>query len=231
MEGVWVNVDCGFERRRRADRAQTDKDGRYELQFEPAMVVADADPYGVGIQPAFVSVQKPGFYDTSLRHRGNLALAGKPPEPDQQRFVADRAGVVLVNEPYELDFAMAPAARLEGQLVDAQGEPLARQSLGLLSPRMYPPNVGFTTVRTDATGRFLVENLPCTSFRFSCFQPPVAHSQDIAFARPGTWQLTLKYRETGPQRAELLVMDLQEPTPTKISGRVLDPNGNPAPGA
>ena len=114
MAGVEVNVDCGFEKPKRADRAVTDENGRYALEFKPAMYVADADPLGVGIQPAFVWAGKGGFYETSLRHKGNLAIAGKKPGPEEQQFVVGRAGVVLPHEPYELNFTMAPAARIEG---------------------------------------------------------------------------------------------------------------------
>jgi len=212
MEGVWVNVDCGFERPQRAGRTLTDEEGRYTLGFESAWVVANADPYGVGIQPAFVYARKDGFYETSLCHKGNLAMAGKAPGPAEQRFVAGRAGVVLVNEPYELNFVMAPAALLTGQLVDADGRPMADHDLWLFSGQMYPPHQRSIRIRTGSDGTFGPYTLPCTSVRFHGAQPPLAHSDEIAFTRAGNWRVTLKYRQTGPQTAQLLVENLQGPT-------------------
>ncbi len=212
MEGVWVNVDCGFERPQRAGRTLTDEEGRYTLGFESAWVVVDADPYGVGIQPAFVYAQKDGFYETSLCHKGNLAMAGKAPGPDEQRFVAGRAGVVLANEPYELNFVMAPAALLTGQLVGADGRPMADQDLWLFSGQMYPPHQSLIRIRTGSDGTFGPYTLPCTSFRLSCPGLRLAPNDEITFTRAGNWRLTLKCRETGAQRAELLIEDLQGPT-------------------
>jgi len=209
MEGVWVNVDCGFERPQRAGRTLTDEEGRYTLGFESAWVVANADPYGVGIQPAFVYARKDGFYETSLCHKGNLAMAGKAPGPAEQRFVAGRAGVVLVNEPYELNFVMAPAALLTGQLVDADGRPMADHDLWLFSGQMYPPHQRSISIRTGSDGTFGPYTLPCTSVRF---HGALARSDEIAFTRAGNWRVTLKYRQTGPQTAQLLVEDLQGPT-------------------
>lgn len=245
MEGVSVNVDCGFERPQRAGRTLTDEAGRYTLGFESAWVVADADPYGVGIQPAFVYAQKDGFYEMSLCHKGNLAMAGKAPGPDEQRFVAGRAGVVLANEPYELNFVMAPAAVLTGRLVNADGRLMANRDMYLHGDQIYPPGHSYTDVRTRSDGTFGPCTVPCTSFRLSCPELSWALSDEIAFTRAGNWRVTLKYRQTGSQTAQLLVEDLQRPTDrpsnsvstapqaiaTAISGRVVDPNGAPAAGA
>ncbi len=245
VEGVWVNVDCGFERPQRAGRTLTDEEGRYTLGFESAWVVADADPYGVGIQPAFVYAQKDGFYETSLCHKGNLAMAGKTPGPDEQRFVAGRAGVVLANKPYELNFVMVPAALLTGQLVDADGHPMANHDLWLFSGQMYPPHQSHIRIRTGSDGTFGPYTLPCISVRCHIAEPQVAPSDEIALTRAGNWRVTLQYWHTGSQTAQLLVEDLQGPTDgpsnsvstapqaiaTAISGRVVDPNGAPAAGA
>jgi len=245
MEGVWVNVDCGFERPQRAGRTLTDEEGRYTLGFESAWVVADADPYGVGIQPAFVYARKDGFYETSLCHKGNLAMAGRAPGPDEQRFVAGRAGVVLANEPYELNFVMAPAAVLTGQLVDADGRPIANRGICLHGDQIYPPGHSYTHVRTRSDGTFGPCTVPCTSFHLSCPELRLAPNDEITFARAGNWRLTLKRPQTGSQTAQLLVEDLQGPTdgspnPSStvsqatavgLSGRVVDPNGAPVAGA
>lgn len=245
MEGVWVNVDCGFERPQRAGRTLTDEEGRYTLGFESAWVVADADPYGVGIQPAFVYARKDGFYETSLCHKGNLAMAGRAPGPDEQRFVAGRAGVVLANEPYELNFVMAPAAVLTGQLVDADGRPIANRGIYLHGDQIYPPGHSYTHVRTRSDGTFGPCTVPCTSFHLSCPELRLAPNDEITFARAGNWRLTLKRPQTGSQTAQLLVEDLQGPTdgspnPSStvsqatavgLSGRVVDPNGAPVAGA
>jgi beta-lactamase regulating signal transducer with metallopeptidase domain/peroxiredoxin/protocatechuate 3,4-dioxygenase beta subunit len=234
MEEVWVNVDCGFERPQRAGRTQTNAQGRYALDFKSAWVVTDADPYGVGIQPALVYAQRDGFYETSLGHKGNLALAGQRPGPDEQRFVAGRAGVVLVNEPYELDFVMAPAARIEGQILDEAGTPVPRPEIWLhhdktLSKR---PTEGVTR----GNGWFTFEGIPRGSIWLTGVRERLMRSETVTLPRPGTYRITLQYAQSPSGQPNWRIVAFERPAydrsdPAFDQPRVVDPNGVPVAGA
>ena len=87
---------------------------------------------------------------------------------------------------------------------------------------MYPSNRVFETGLTDGDGRFAIDNVPCTSFSLLCTHTNAAWSREIAFSRSGTWRLNLKYRQTGQDAAELIVVDLKEPAGDSIMPNATD---------
>ena len=83
IAGVRLTADCGHGKLERTGRATTDKNGRYTLGLTSSVKVLHVDPYDVGIQTARIEARAKGLYEASLCRQGNLAMAGKPPGPDE----------------------------------------------------------------------------------------------------------------------------------------------------
>ncbi len=186
MASVEIAASCGVGTGLPTGRTVTDEAGRYTLYFKPGFV-----GHEVLLQAATISARKPSFYEANLYRQGNLAMTGKPPRPED---VAHYAGVVLPDQPYELNFVMHPAARIEGELVDERGKPLSGQTLWLNANERYPSTSVLATIQTDETGRFTVETVPLEAMWFEGPRPSRVHSDSIDLTTPGTWQVKLGYR-------------------------------------
>ncbi|UCG48562.1 MAG: M48 family metalloprotease, partial [Phycisphaerales bacterium] len=238
VEGVQLTADCGHGKLERTGRAVTDRSGRYTLGLTSSIKNLGADPYDVGIQTARIEARARGFCEANICRDGNLAMAGKTPGPDGQRFVADYAGVVLPHKPYELNFVMRPAARIEGELVDGQGSPMPRLMLWLQGDGLYLSKRVDIYGRSDRNGKFVIEDIPCKSIWFNCPQPKLARSGTVELAMPGTYRVKLQYVESASGEPSLKIAELRGPASVSsetsqsgLNGRIVDAAGSPIAGA
>jgi len=83
-----------------------------------------------------------------------------PDAGELTQYHSDRTKVVLPQQPFGLDLVMVPAATLKGQLLDAQGRPMARERVYLCGNELPPGASVFGQVHTDAGGRFRFADVP-----------------------------------------------------------------------
>ncbi|MBC8217646.1 MAG: redoxin domain-containing protein, partial [Planctomycetes bacterium] len=232
MADVQLTADCGHGKLERTGRAVTDKNGRYELSLTSSVKNVGADPYDVGIQTARIEARAKGFYEANICRDGNLAMAGKPPGPDEQRFVADYAGVVLPHKPYELNLVMHPAARIEGELVDEQGKPIRRRGVWLHGDGLLKNTSLGGSANQD--GRFTIDHVPCGSVWFQSVNGQLVESGVVTLPRPGVYRALLQFGKSPTGLPTLRIAEFQSPA-SNVTGparpRVVDPNGNPVAGA
>jgi len=238
VEGVQLTADCGHGKLERTGRAVTDQNGRYVLGLTSSIKNLGADPYDVGIQTARIEARAKGFYEANICREGNLTMAGKPPSPDEQQFVADYAGVVLPHKPYELNFVMRPAARIEGELVDEQGTPMPRLGLWLGGDGLYLSNRADIYGRSDRNGKFIIEDTPCKSIWFNYPGPKLVRSGTVDLAMPGTYRIKLQYVESALGEPTLKIAEFHGPasvssemSQSDLYGRIADAAGSPVAGA
>ena len=164
MAGVEVGAHCGMGTLRRTGIATSGADGRYELDFGPGFLTLRGA--GVALQAATISTHKPGYFEANLNRQGGCLAAQEMPDEDQLEDWGGRKDrVFLPGRPLELNFVMRPSGRVAGRLVDESAKPLAGYSVSLTGPDLPPSSsvVGWT--RTDAQGRFVLEDIP-TTYRF-----------------------------------------------------------------
>ncbi|MHC4627479.1 MAG: carboxypeptidase regulatory-like domain-containing protein, partial [Planctomycetota bacterium] len=232
VEGVQLTADCGHGKLERTGRTVTDKNGRYTLGLTSSIKNPGADPYDVGIQAARIKARARGFYEVNLCRGGNLAMAGKPPGPDEEQFVAGYAGVVLPHRPYELNFVMRPAARIEGNLVDERDNPVRRKSVWLHGDGLlkYSSLVG----SANQDGRFEIDHIPCGTVWFKSVDRQLVESGTVNLPTPGIYRVRLRIGESPTGRPTLRISEchaLASSLAQPDQRRVVDPNGNPVAGA
>jgi hypothetical protein len=158
LPDVEVNASCGMGSLRHTGSAKSDADGKYRLTFGPGATVGKT-PLGVGTQVATISPRLKGWYEIHLGRRGNLMMTEWKDKltPDDTK---NYSGVVMANEPYELNFTMAKAAAIQGRFVNEFGSPVSGISLSLTGD-ILPPSCGIlAATTTDNEGRFTFENVP-----------------------------------------------------------------------
>jgi peroxiredoxin len=232
IEGVQLWADCGHDKLQRTGRAVTDENGRYTLALTSSIKNVGADPYDVGIQTARIEARAKGYYEINLCRHGYLAMSGKPPTADEQRFVADYADVVLPHKPYELNFIMHPAAQIEGEYVNERGRPIRVRTVwlhgdGLLSNTTLS---GFS----GGNGKFTIDHIPCGSVWFRDFDKQFIDTRTLNLPRPGGYRLRLQSGKSPTGRTTLRITEFQPPAfglAESDRRTVVDPNGNPVAGA
>ena len=190
---IWAN--CGMGTLLQTGHTVSREDGTYTLHFGPGMSVLDESTgeWGVGHQAASIFSSKEGYYEHNLCRQGGLTMAGERPGPDNV-WHADPDQVVLPHQPYRLDFVMAPAARIEGHLVDPEGRPLPGRQVTLTGKELPPSSsvIGFWD--TDDDGRFTTGALPCKPFWFEVHKGrDEIKSAPFRLTVPGTYTATLAY--------------------------------------
>ncbi len=158
LAGVEVNASCGMGSLAPTGTTKSGADGKYRLTFGPGASVGKT-PLGVGTQVATISPRLNGWYEIHLGRRGNLMMTEWKDKltPDDTKGYF---GLVMANEPYELNFTMAPAATIQGRFVNEFGSPVAGVSINLTGD-ILPPSCGIlAAITTDNEGRFTFENVP-----------------------------------------------------------------------
>ncbi|MHC4332320.1 MAG: hypothetical protein ACYSUV_01045 [Planctomycetota bacterium] len=195
MEGVRVQVAAGWGTLGRSDEDVTDADGRYTLRFIAGGFVT-TERKGVWYA-AIVSAFKDGYYEANLCSQGDLAMAYEPVDPNSRGKRWRYQGVVLPNEPYEVDFVMVPAARVKGRLIDEENSPIAGKDLWLAGEGLYPASSVLASVETDADGRFVVDSVPrqICWFTYRYERRKEVTTVPIDFSEPVEYEVVLVYEE------------------------------------
>jgi hypothetical protein len=158
LAGVAVNASCGVGSLFHTGTAKSDDDGKYRLAFGPGISVGNTT-LGVGTQVATISPRLKGWYEIHLGRRGNLMMTeskDKLATEDTKSY----SGVVVANEPYELNFTMAKAADIQGRLVNEFGTPVPGVSINLTGDILPPSCSILAAATTDDQGRFTFDSVP-----------------------------------------------------------------------
>jgi hypothetical protein len=216
MEGVRVQVAAGWGTLGRSDEDVTDADGRYTLRFIPGGLVM-TETKGAWYA-AIVSAFKDGYYEANLCSQGDLAMAYEPIDPNARGKRWRYQGVVLPNEPYEVDFVMVPSARIKGRLIDEEGRPIAGQGLSIGGEGLYPASSVLASTEMGADGRFVVDRVPrqICWFTYRYERRKEVTSVPIDFSEPVEYEVVLVYEATEYGGATLKV----EKAEPKVSNRL-----------
>jgi len=161
VEGVTVRAHCGMGTLRQTGITETGKDGRYTLRFSPGAFMFPGKPgeMPVNLQAATISVSKPGFVEKNLHRQGDLTMANRPPPSDHPKR-GSAGGPVLPGRPVTVDFVLVPALAMDGELLDAEGKPIAAEPLWIGGKELPPSSSVLRSGRTDGQGRFRFEDVP-----------------------------------------------------------------------
>jgi protocatechuate 3,4-dioxygenase beta subunit len=153
LEGVEIRAATGSGSLHSTLPVVTDARGRYLLRFGPGIMIWNekTGKLGVDVQCATIFAHKPGYAERNLERQGGLLMADEMPD---DKSSPDRERIVLPDKPYHLDFAMLPAATIQGRFVDEKGEPLAKKSVHLNGNSLPPSSSIAGSATTDAEGRF-----------------------------------------------------------------------------
>ena len=100
-----------------------------------------------------------GDTTTPAIRQGDLLMGDKRPEQGDHYF-DDRDRIVVPSQPRRLDFVMVPAASIEGELLDQQGQPMADKQLWIQGKQMRPSSSVLAGGKTDPQGRFRFDAVP-----------------------------------------------------------------------
>ncbi len=111
-------------------------------------------------------------------------------------------GIVEPNKPYRLDFVMAPAATIEGHLLNDQGHPIANRELWPVVKELPPYCNVLHGATTDAQGRFTFPSVPLQPCWFRMQLPASLRAEHgnkvgtfpIDLPKPGVYEVELVYR-------------------------------------
>lgn len=201
VAGVKVRAATGYGSLRAGGSAVTDAAGKYEFRFGSSFVLLEqSEPYCVA---ASIFASKTGFAEQNLcRQGGCVAVFNPDPNAPIDLEKIDTWGqpaerVFLPGVAKEINFVLAPAGRVAGRLIGADAKPLANYSVCLTGKELPPSSSVLAQVRTDAEGRFAIENIPTMyAFQFlieppSRVQPWVAWASGLLhFDNPGQGELS-----------------------------------------
>jgi hypothetical protein len=167
MPDVMVHVATGWGTLLGGGRTVTGPDGRYRLPFGAGWLMQRSEdaPMGVGVQAAAAGVRPPGFYEVNMCRQGDLLMAEDRMlmEEDTYRDHREAGRFVLPDQPYELNFTIAPAARLSGRLVDPDGNPVAPQRIWVMTEVLPRASSVYDQTETGPNGSFGFDSLPVGS--------------------------------------------------------------------
>lgn len=154
LEGVEVRASCGLGTLCHTGATVTDANGQYRLPFRGALTISDT-PLGVGTQVATIASDREGWYEIRLCQHGNLMMSDDPDAKPATGY----AGMVLPNQPYELNFTMARAASIEGRLVNEFGGAVPGQKIELDGESLPPSSSCLASATTDDKGYFRFDSV------------------------------------------------------------------------
>jgi len=193
LPGVTITAHCGMGSLFPTGQTQTGSNGVYTLRFAPGFTSRDP----VALQVATISPAKPGYTETNLHRQGDLLMAKRLPAPGERTgWNPDPSRVVLPEQPFTLDFVMAPAASVRGRLMDESNRPLPRQRIDL-SGRELPPSCSvLAEVTTDHDGRFNFDGIPVRrAWWFLLSGKDRLQSETVTFDKPAAHEVVLRIRE------------------------------------
>jgi beta-lactamase regulating signal transducer with metallopeptidase domain len=181
---IWVHSGIGSLRG--GKRGVTDARGKYRVEFGQGIWMhRDLS----NLQFANVTAHKRGFAERNLNRHGAGVMANRDVSDEELKgFEADREQLALPGRSRQVDFAMVPAVRVEGQVVgtgefprrspqslrrrrdepaspDLGSEQLDRAPLKgwkvwLTGDELPPASSVLDSATTDDQGRFVFENVP-----------------------------------------------------------------------
>ena len=194
LEGVKITAHCGVGTLIPTGETHTDAEGRYTLRFTGGIWFIDEETGNrqIGLQAATIHAHFPNYYDIDLWRQGDLSIADEmPPETDVIHFV----GVVLPKQPYQLDFTMTPAVRIEGMLVTPDGKPLSGARVHLCGDKLPPSCSVMSATETQANGRFIMSEIPCERFWYEVRdeEGEEFRTNPFYYKEPGIYDVQLSY--------------------------------------
>ncbi|HEX6898361.1 MAG TPA: carboxypeptidase-like regulatory domain-containing protein [Thermoanaerobaculia bacterium] len=186
------------------------------------MTGADGQPVA-GAQVALVpsGVQEPGPHRATTGPDGRFTIAGLAPgvyvlraaHPEHPRFY--QAGIDIPDGKGKVDiggFSLARAQRVEGQVVDQEGRPVA--GVRILQERSGPLEIA-AAPETDPDGRFVLPEMI------------LGH---LTLCKEGYWSVGPVVSPSRPSNLARIVLQ-PIPPPFRVTGRILDDEGRPVAGA
>ncbi len=174
----------------------TDENGRYLIRVGPSIAVlkyGKPDEEGTILQFKGLRAWKDGYVEKDRSWPGSLAMADGMPE---ELGDVDRDSVMLPGQPRRLDFTLALSAGVEGILVDANGDPLANESIRLSRDELRSSGIANPTVKTDSEGRFSFDRIAPNVERWfelhSRGWPPFSRSRKFTPIRGEKYRVALE---------------------------------------
>jgi hypothetical protein len=158
LPGVTLTASAGIGSLLPTGETQTDKEGRYLLQFGPGFWSTDTSK--VPTQFATISPSKEGYFDSNFNRQDSLWIGDHIPAPDESCLNIDTNRFLTPHHPFELNFVLLPATALEGRLLEPNGQPAADRWVGIIGD--MPPSGGSISkhARTDFEGHFEFTDMP-----------------------------------------------------------------------
>jgi len=184
VAGAEIIAHCGAGTLQPTGSATTGEDGNYEFKFGPGIMFSGEDH--AQTQFASISVRKQGLVEKNLHRQGCCVASLKPPSAEALKsFGVTKEHVFLPGQPLTIDFALLPAARVRGTLVDEQDRPLAEYSVALTGKELPPSSSVLRSTKTDERGRFELSEIPTSfAFQFDIREPNPKPPWDDSWASP-----------------------------------------------
>ncbi len=224
IAGATVHAATGMFTLLGSSTTTTDIDGRYVLRFTQGMGISDP----VSLQAALIGASKPGYFETNLNRQGGLTMALKTPSEVAAKHWGSR-GVFLPNEPREVNFTLARAARLTVTLTDARNKELADARVQLIGEQA-PGGSAVAPGTTNGSGRFTFPEVPL-NFTWSIgasVENVIAgekglggRSQAFELAEPREYHATLRLRHDEEEDVDLVELLEFKSEGRDVQGEVL----------
>jgi hypothetical protein len=210
--GATVRAATGYGSLGVGGSTTTDAEGRYWLRFAEGM--HSNDP--VSLQAALFFASKPGMSEKNLNRQGNLMMARR--EPPLDRTTAGKT-VVLPGSPVGIDFVLVPAARLDVELIDPNGEAFVPQSLEAVGSILPPGSNVLASAKPEFNGRYHFADVPTEQrwwFSARVSRRESLRSPAFTLSEQGEAQLRLRVVESGPSGRRALVFEEVEPATIQV---------------
>lgn len=172
--------------------AITDKNGKYRLEFSPRL-----NSEAPNFQMANITARLPGHAEKNLNRHGLGHMASRElTQEELTQLGAEAKTVALPGKPREVDFVMVAADSMEGILRNEAGKRLNDCRVWLTGDDMPPGASAVCVTKTDAIGRFKMENVPRGfTWQIQCELPATENSvpSEVLTSRDFDGELT----ETG----------------------------------
>jgi hypothetical protein len=214
IENARIIVNSGAGTLLGHSEGTTDRDGNFYVPFGCGIWFQPDGEHGtVGFQYAVVFVSKKGMAETNLCRQGSLAMSDYKVLPDD--YAKQVVAVLKPGDSRRVDFEMAPAASVQGVLVDENSQPLAERSVCLTGPTLPPACSVLAQVHTDSRGQFRFDSLNTDrQWQFETSIPGDIHADPktelCTMDRPQVYHVRLTLRpiaqiESEPKRYELRI--------------------------
>jgi hypothetical protein len=216
--GATIVAWYGIRNSPTAGQAATGKDGSYTVRFTGTAMLYDTEKPG-WIQPhqrVIIWPSKPGLFERNLARQGEL-VAGETPTSRFEPWHTEPGEVLLPQQPRRIDFVMAPAALIEGLLVDSRGAPLADHYVGLNGSTLPPLSMHMVDVFTESKGEFQIDSVPPNLVWW--FETRVVaggqgrdlKSAALTFAKPGRYRVKLQLPADPQVNGQLKIISVNGP--------------------